>query len=254
MTLRSTIPEKGLHKQKRILIVEDNAELRTLVDMKFTHLGYEVMQAANGRIGLDVIRQRGLPDIAIVDIHMPEMNGIEFCEAVQQFSDLPVIMLTAIDDSDTVVHAIEHYAEDYIVKPFNLKELAVRVERILRRMSNSTTSSSAVIVIDDRLSANFAQQTAIVDGQQVALTPTETKLLYILLANGGRTVSNDFLLNRVWPREEVFEDTLRVHIHRLRQKITSADKKVDYIVTVRGVGYQFTVTPSREMGGVAVPK
>lgn len=254
MTLRSTIPDKGLHKQKRILIVEDNAELRTLVNMKFSHLGYEVLEAANGRIGLDVIRQRGLPDIAIVDIHMPEMNGIEFCEAVQQFSDLPVIMLTAIDDSETVVHAIEHFAEDYIVKPFNLKELTVRVERILRRMGNTTIAASAVITIDERLAANFAQQSAIVDGETVSLTPTETKLLYILLANAGRTVSNDFLLNRVWPREEVFEDTLRVHIHRLRQKIAQADKKVDYIITIRGVGYQFTVTPPKELNEISIPK
>lgn len=254
MTLRATIPEKGLHRQKRILIVEDNAELRTLVNMKFSHLGYEVLEAANGRIGLDVIRQRGLPDIAIVDIHMPEMNGIEFCDNVQQFSDLPVIMLTAIDDSDTVVHAIENYAEDYIVKPFNLKELTVRVERILRRLGNTTISASAVFAIDERLSANFAQQMAIVDGDQVSLTPTETKLLYILLANAGRTVSNDFLLSRVWPREEVFEDTLRVHIHRLRQKIAAPDKKAEYIVTIRGVGYQFTVTPSRDMSGMPVPK
>lgn len=251
MTLRSIIPEKGLQKPRRVLIVEDNTELRTLIEMKFNNLGYEVMTASNGKLGLDVIRQRGLPDIAIVDIHMPEMNGIDFCETVQQFSDLPVIMLTAIDDSDTVVHAIENYAEDYIVKPFNLKELVVRVERILRRLGNMTFNAAAVFPIDERLSANFSQQLAIVEGNHVPLTPTETKLLYILLANAGRTVSNDFLLNRVWPREEVFEDTLRVHIHRLRHKISSAEKKVDYIATVRGVGYQFTVNPSKDL--VAMP-
>jgi DNA-binding response OmpR family regulator len=251
ISLGSYIPDKGVRRQRRVLVVEDNTDLRSLVEMKFANLGYEVVVAVNGKHALDVIRQRGLPDVAIVDIHMPEMNGIEFCEEIQQISDLPVIMLTAINDDETIVHAIEHYAEDYVVKPVNLKELVARVERVLRRLGNSSLAQSAEIQIDERLAANFTQQVAIVDGQRIPLTPIETKLLYILLANAGRTVSNEFLLSRVWPREEVFEDTLRVHIHRLRQKIASPDKRTDYITTVRGVGYQFNSVQQKELSAMA---
>ncbi|MBN1815539.1 MAG: response regulator transcription factor [Anaerolineae bacterium] len=224
---------------QHILVVDDDPKIRRLVELKLDHAGFEVRTAASGDEALDVIAQHGLPHLAIVDIMMPGLNGFEFCEAVQEFSDLPVIMLTAVDDEDMVIQGIERFAEDYIIKPFSPRELLARVQRVLRRIGDFAYTLEPVTQVDDRLGVDFAHQHAIVDGQSIDLTPTETKILYILMRNAGRTVTTDFLLRRLWPLEEVFEDTLRVHVHRLRQKIEADPRKPRYLVTERGFGYRF---------------
>jgi len=228
---------------QRILIVDDDEVILRLVKAKFEQAGFEVQVAVSGRDALEVIKKHGLPHLAIVDINMPGMNGFEFCETVQQFADLPVIMLSAIDEEDTVIQGIRRYAEDYVTKPFSPRELIARVERVLRRMGDFAYALDPVTRINDRLAVDFAGQQAIVDGKIVPLTPTETKLLYILIRNAGRVVSNDFLLRRLWPLEEVFEDTLRVHIHRLRHKIEPVPGEPRYILTERGLGYRFPRKP-----------
>jgi DNA-binding response OmpR family regulator len=224
---------------QRILAVDDDPKVRRLVELKLDHAGFEVRTAASGKEALDIIAQYGLPHLAIVDIMMPGLNGFEFCEAVQEFSDLPVIMLTAVDDEDTVIRGIERFAEDYIIKPFSPRELLARVQRVLRRIGDFAYTIEPVTQVDGRLGVDFAHQRAVVDGQSVDLTPTETKILYILMRNAGRTVTTDFLLRRLWPLEEVFEDTLRVHVHRLRQKIEGNPRQPRYVVTERGLGYRF---------------
>jgi DNA-binding response OmpR family regulator len=224
---------------QHILVVDDDPKIRRLVELKLDHAGFEVRTAASGDEALAVIAQHGLPHLAIVDIMMPGLNGFEFCEAVQEFSDLPVIMLTAVDDEDMVIQGIERFAEDYIIKPFSPRELLARVQRVLRRIGDFAYTLEPVTQVDDRLGVDFAHQQAAVDGELIDLTPTETKILYILMRNAGRTVTTDFLLRRLWPLEEVFEDTLRVHIHRLRQKIEADPRKPRYLVTERGFGYRF---------------
>jgi DNA-binding response OmpR family regulator len=226
-------------KVHRVLVLDDDPKIRRLVELKLDHAGFEVRTAASGREALDVIAQNGLPHLAIVDIMMPGMNGFEFCEAVQEFSDLPVIMLTAVDDEDMIIQGIERFAEDYIIKPFSPRELLARVQRVLRRIGDFAYTLDPLTWVDDRLGVDFAHQQAVVDGQSIDLTPTETKILYILMRNAGRTVTTDFLLRRLWPLEEVFEDTLRVHVHRLRQKIEADPRKPRYVVTERGLGYRF---------------
>jgi DNA-binding response OmpR family regulator len=222
-----------------VLVVDDDPKVRRLVELKLDHAGFEVLTAASGQEALDVIARRGLPHLAIVDLMMPGMNGFEFCQAVQQFSDLPVIMLTAVDEEETVIQGIDRFAEDYITKPFSPRELLARVQRVLRRIGDFAYTLAPVIQVDDRLAVDFAHQQATVDDQPVSLTPTETKILYILMRNAGRTVTTDFLLRRLWPLEEVFEDTLRVHVHRLRQKIEANPSQPRYIVTERSLGYRF---------------
>jgi DNA-binding response OmpR family regulator len=170
---------------------------------------------------------------------MPGMDGFEFCQRTQRFADLPVIMLTAVDEEETVIQGIEHYAEDYVTKPFSPRELVARVQRVLRRIGDFAYALDAVTRVDDHLAVDFAHQQAIVDGDAVSLTPTETKLLFILMRNAGRTVTTDFLLRRLWPLEEVYEDVLRVHVHRLRQKIEPVSSQPRYLVTERGLGYRF---------------
>jgi DNA-binding response OmpR family regulator len=226
---------------KRILVVDDEPEIRNLIVRKLINAGYDVLSANSANHALEVIQKKGLPHLAIIDINMPGMNGLELCDSIQQYVDLPVILVTAISESTTTIQAIKHYAEDYIVKPFNLDELVVRVQRLLRRINDFSYADGPLVQISPRLAVNFVQKQAFVDGKVIDLTPTETKLLHILWRHSGRIVTNEFLLGRVWPNEEVFEDTLRVHIHRLRQKIDTKGLAEKYILTERGQGYRFVV-------------
>lgn len=230
--------EKSINTQ-RILVVDDDPAILRLVTETLERQGYEVLTANSGQQALEVLGQCGVPHLAIVDINMPLMGGFEFCQVVQQFSDMPVIMLSAIDEEETIIQGIDRYAEDYVVKPFSPRELVARAQRVLRRMGDYVYTMDALTRVDDHLAVDFVHQEAQVDHRAITLTPTETKLLYILMRNAGRTVSADFLLRRLWPFSDVYEDTLRVHIHRLRQKIEPVPSQPRYVVTERGLGYTF---------------
>lgn len=239
MALQSTNPfNTGAHGEQ-ILIVDDDASIRKVVQYRLEGAGYDVWSAASGKEALDIIDTKGLPNLAIVDVMMPGMNGFELCEELLAYSDVPVIMLTAVSDEQTVVRGIRLFAEDYITKPFRPSELIARVERVLRRMGTPIRSRSAILPVDNKLSLDFAHQRVVLDGRTIDLTPTETKLLYILVRNSGRPVNSDFLLQRLWPTEERYEDVLRVHIYRLRQKIEPDPRNPRYILTERELGYSF---------------
>ena len=225
----------------RILIVDDNPALLRMVEEKLTTEGFDVFTAPSGVKALQVMEERGLPHLAIVDLMMPDMDGFEFCRVVQQFCDLPIIMLTAVDQEEVVVQGLEHFAEDYVTKPFSPRELIARVRRVLRRIGNFAYTLEPLMQVDNRLEVDFVQQLVMIDKQPVTLTPIETKLLYILMRNAGKTTTTDFLMRRLWPLEEVYEDTLRVHVHRLRQKIEANPTKPRYVITERGAGYSFPV-------------
>jgi DNA-binding response OmpR family regulator len=224
---------------QRILAVDDNTFTLRIVQYTLEQAGYQVLTAISGQDALQLITRHGMPHLAIVDLHMPIMSGFEFCHAVREFSDLPIIMLTAVNTEATVVKGIEQYAEDYIVKPFNPSELVARVKRVLRRVGDYNYTLDSTTRVDDRLLVNFPNREALVDGQPVSLTPTETKLLYILVRNVGRIVTTEFLLNRIWPMEDAQEDRLHVHVHRLRRKIEINPNEPTYIIAERGTGYRF---------------
>lgn len=238
MELDTLTTEYTTMPPKRILAVDDNEHTLILVERALEQAGFEVVTVKSAEEALINIRLRGLPHLALVDIQMPGMSGLEFCEQVQQYSDLPVIMLTAVENEEIIVQAIELYAEDYITKPFSPGELVARVRRLLRRMGDFAYTLEPVTFIDKNLQVNFAECSAFVRGEEVSLTPTETKLLFILMRNAGQVVTADFLLRRLWPREAVFEDRLRVYVHRLRKKIEPEETQ-QYIVSERGVGYRF---------------
>ena len=224
---------------QRILAVDDNEQTLQIVKLTLERDGYQVMTATSGQEALTVIRRMGLPHLALVDLNMPMMNGFEFCKALHEFSDVPVIMLTAINEEDTIVKGIEMYAEDYVVKPFRPNELLARIRRVLLRMGDFAYTLDPEVRIDDFLSVDFSSRKVIVDGKDVSMTPTETKILYILIRNAGKTVTTDFLLRRIWPLETAFEDRLHVHVHRLRRKIEKDHSKPYYVVSRRGTGYIF---------------
>ncbi len=230
---------------KRLLIAEDDEEIRHLLSVKLTRVGFDVITAPSGQHALDIIAEHGFPHLAIVDINMPIMGGLEFCERVKQFSDLPIIVLTAIDDPNIVIHSIERFAEDYVVKPFNLGELIARIQRVLKRMGNYDYAQKPIVQINHHLSVDLGHHLVIVNGKVVMLTPTETKLLHLFLLNAGHTISSEFLLSRVWPHEEVYEETLRVHISRLRQKIGDQPLANRTILTERGHGYRMAIEANK---------
>jgi DNA-binding response OmpR family regulator len=207
---------------RRILAVEDDPDLLRLI-----------------RRELETISRRGLPHLALSDILLPGMDGLTFARKLQEWSDVPIVMLTSVDEEETVVRAIESFAEDYIRKPFNPREMVARVERVCRRMGDFGYTLQPVIQVDGHLAIDFAHHRALADGRAVPLTATETKLLYVLMRSAGRVVATDFLLRRLWPSEEVFEDTLRVHVHRLRGKIEPEPSRPRYVLTERGTGYRF---------------
>lgn len=223
----------------RILVVDDDPDIRAVVRFTLEAEGLTVAGVGSAGEALEWIRRQGLPHLALVDIMMPGQDGLSFAREVLEFCDLPIIFLTAIGDSSTKVSAIEELAEDYITKPFDPRELAARVKRLLRRVQDFSFAQRPRLQIDGHLEVDFVRREAYVRELRIDLTPTETKLLHILIKSKGRTVTSDFLLRRLWPREEVFEDTLRVHVHRLRKKIELDPGKPRYLVTQRGLGYCF---------------
>lgn len=233
---------ESAEKSRKILVVDDNAYTLRIVSHTLQQAGYNVSTVASGEEALRNIVEQGLPHLAIVDLHMPPgMSGFEFCRSVHQYSDLPIIMLTAVDDENTVLEGLEKHAEDYIVKPFSPGELVARVRRLLQRMGAFAYPLASLTHVDDRLQIDFPKRRAVVEGQPVSLTPTETKLLYILMRNAGRTVTTEFILRRLWPAEAAYEDRLHVHLHRLRRKIEAKNDKARerYIISERGTGYIF---------------
>ncbi len=230
------------HQQQTILAVDDNTYTLRIVQHALEHADFQVVTAVSGQEALQIINRRGLPHLAIVDYHMPGgMSGFELCNELHQFSDLPVVMLTAVSDEDTVIEGLEKHAEDYIVKPFSPDVLVARVKRVLRRMGDFAYTLDSRTVVDDRLEIDFPNRQAFIKGEEVRLTPTETKLLYILMRNAGRTVTTDFIIRRLWPLEPAYEDRLHVHMHRLRSKIEDKKDKSRprYITSERGTGYIF---------------
>ena len=223
----------------RVLVVDDDISILRAVETALRREAFIVFTAISGEEALTVISRNGLPHLAILDLNMPGMDGFELAEAIHEFSDLPIIMLTAIDDEATVVFGLERYAEDYIVKPFRAAELVARVRRVLRRIGDFAYTLEPVIKVDDDLQVDFPNRKAFIQERPVQLTPTEAKLLYILMRNAGRTVTNGFLLRRVWPMDNAFEDRLHTHIYRLRRKIEVSPKEPHYIVSDWGTGYSF---------------
>lgn len=234
-----------MNSKQTILVVDDNMYTIRIVEHALAQADYTVLSAASGEEALNTVIERGLPHLAVVDLHMPPgMSGFEFCRQIHQFCDMPVIMLTAVNEEKTIINALEEHAEDYVIKPFSPGELVARVRRVLRRMGSFAYALQPLTQVDERLAIDFPKRKAIVEGKSVSLTPTETRLLYILMRSAGETVTTEFIIRRLWPLEPAFEDRLHVHMHRLRRKIEEKSNP-RYIVSERGLGYIFQ--PGSEM-------
>jgi DNA-binding response OmpR family regulator len=227
----------------KVIVVEDDVYITKLISDYLSRLHYEVVAFEDGPETLEYVRQNGLPHIALIDLGLPTMHGFDLSSKLKAMGDVPIIFITATGDTDTIVQGLKRYADDFIVKPFDLRELEARTQTVLSRIPSLDYASQPVIQVDEHLSIDFAHNRITVSDKSQTLTPTESILLHVLLRNAGRVVENRLLIARVWPAEDVFEDTLRVHMHRLRRKLEADSHHPHYIRTERGIGYMFTVRP-----------
>jgi two-component system KDP operon response regulator KdpE len=224
---------------KLILVVDDEPRMRRFMRMNLDLEGYRVIEASNGMEAIDRVRD-DLPDLVLLDVMMPEMDGFEALRLIRETSSVPIIMLTVKSDEEDRVRGLELGADDYVTKPFSPRELASRIKAVLRRTEMPAPADRSVIKVDDRLQIDFNRRQVIVEGKEIKLRPTEYRLLYHLVNNAGWTLPHETLLAKVWGHEYRDETHyLRLYITYLRQKIEEDPTHPKYILTERGLGYRF---------------
>jgi len=226
-------------QDKTILVVDDEPRIIEAVSMNLELEGYQVSGAGNGYEALQKLTE-DLPDLIILDVMMPEIDGFETLRKIREVSTVPVIMLTVKGEEIDKVKGLDLGADDYVTKPFGPKELVSRVKAALRRIEMPTPAPKTEIRIDDSLSIDFGRRKVVVRGKEVHLRPTEYRLLYHLVSNAGHVLTHETLLRRVWGYEYRDEDHyLWLYITYLRQKLEEDPKHPKYILGERGIGYRF---------------
>jgi phosphate regulon transcriptional regulator PhoB len=228
--------------QKTILVVDDEKDIVELVGYNLQKEGLNVLQAFDGEKALEMIRIKK-PDLLILDLMLPGVKGLDVCRIIRGKAEteaLPIIMLTAKGDDIDKIIGLEMGADDYITKPFSVRELVARVRSLLRRSELRNEGEKRKIFIMRGLSIDYHSYDVTVNGQKADLGPTEMKLLMFLTQHPGRVYSRDQLLDQVWGDESFVEPrTVDVHISRLRAAIETDKENPEYILTVRGIGYKF---------------
>jgi len=226
-------------KGRRILVVDDEERMVRFIRLNLEHDGFEVIEAYRGMQAIEQLRSK-LPDLILLDVMMPDIDGFEVLRIVREISHVPVIMLTAKGEEEDRIKGLELGADDYITKPFSPRELVSRVRAVLRRTETSTTGTYGPIEVDSRLKIDFDRREVWVDGELVQLRPTEYRLLYHLVQNAGWVITHDQLLAKVWGYEYRDEPHyVRLYINYLRKKLEKDPANPQYILTERGVGYRF---------------
>ena len=226
-------------ERRRILVVDDEERMVRFIRMNLEHDGFQVSEAFNGKEAIQKIRDV-TPDLILLDVMMPDIDGFEVLETVREVSQVPVIMLTAKGEEDDRVRGLELGADDYVTKPFSPRELVSRVKAVLRRTEGATGSMHGLIEVDERLKIDFDRREIWLEGKLVKLRPTEYRMLYHLVQNAGWVVTHDQLLTKVWGYEYRDEPHyVRLYINYLRQKLEATPSDPKYILTERGVGYRF---------------
>ncbi|MEN6410019.1 MAG: response regulator transcription factor [Anaerolineaceae bacterium] len=228
-----------IYKNRRILVVDDEERMVRFIRLNLEHDGFQVVEANRGADAIQRLRD-SLPDVILLDVMMPDLDGFEVLKMIREISTVPVIMLTAKGDEDDRVHGLELGADDYVTKPFSPRELVSRVRAVLRRVEAGGGGMRGLIEVDDRLKIDFDRREIWVEGKLVKLRPTEYRLLYHLVQNAGWVVTHDQLLAKVWGYEYRDEPHyVRLYINYLRQKLEKDPANPQYILTERGVGYRF---------------
>ncbi len=224
---------------KKILVVDDEERMLRFIRLNLEHDGFQVIEAVKGHEALDKMRT-GMPDLILLDVMLPDLDGFEVLKMVREISNIPIIMLTAKGEEDDRVKGLELGADDYVTKPFSPRELVSRVKAVLRRIETESGEEEKVIEVDGRLKIDFNRREIWVEEELVKLRPTEYRLLYHLVQNAGWVLTYDQILSRVWGYEYRDEPHyVRLYINYLRQKLEEDPANPKYILTERGVGYRF---------------
>jgi len=222
-----------------VLVVDDEPRLVDVVRLNLEVEGYRVVEASNGYEALERLKE-DLPDLVILDVMMPDLDGFETLRRIREVSNVPVIMLTVRNEEADRIRGLEIGADDYLTKPFSPRELQSRIKALLRRTFTPAPARKTSIVVDKDLTIDFNKREVWVRGEKVTLRPTEYRLLYHLVNNAGRLMTHDTLLSKVWGHEYRDEaQYLRLYITYLRQKLERDPAHPKYILTERGVGYRF---------------
>jgi len=221
----------------RILVVDDDKDIVQTIKGNLELDGYEVLTASDGHSCLQMAREHR-PDLVILDLNLPDIDGIKACEIMRREYDFPIIMLTAREGVSDKVLGLECGADDYIVKPFNSLELSARIKSILKRVERSLVNDQYEL---KDLSINFKSKVISVRGENVKLTKTEFELLSLFVSYPGEVLSRDFIQQQIWRDSQLYQTSraVDVHVQRLRKKIEAEVDKPEYLVTVAGVGYKF---------------
>jgi DNA-binding response OmpR family regulator len=222
-----------------ILVVDDEERMARFIRLNLEHDGFRVVEAFRGMQALQALRD-ALPDLVLLDVMLPDLDGFEVLRMVREISSVPVIMLTAKGEEDDRVKGLELGADDYVTKPFSPRELVSRVRAVLRRTEGSGGDSKDLIEVDEHLRIDFGKREVWLDKNLVKLRPTEYRLLFHLVQNAGWVLTYDQLLTKVWGYEYRDEPHyVRLYINYLRQKLEKDSANPQYILTERGVGYRF---------------
>jgi len=223
----------------KILAVDDEQRMVRFIQLNLEQDGFEVVTAYNGKEALEQVRTQ-LPDLILLDIMMPDINGFEVLKKIREVNNVPVIMLTAKGEEDDRIQGLELGADDYITKPFSPRELVSRIRAVLRRTKSFKEDQVDQIIVDDRLTIDFSRREVWVEGKKVDLRPTEYRLLYHLVQNAGWVNTHEQLLSKVWGFEYQDEPHyVRLYVNYLRKKLEEDPSNPIYILTERGVGYRF---------------
>lgn len=226
-------------KKTRILVAEDEPRYIWAIQTNLEARGYEVLTASDGQQAV-ALAADAQPDLILLDIKMPILNGYEACRRIREFSTVPIIMITAMAEESDKVLGLDLGADDYVTKPFSVPELLARVRAALRRVEFTEGLPSDLCYEAGDLRVDFSQKRVFVRGQEIQLTPTEYRLLCELVKQPGRILVPDYLTEKVWgPGYDEGEKLIRQAIHRLRRKIEADPRHPKYICTRPGLGYVF---------------
>lgn len=225
--------------KQRVLVVDDEADIRSVVELYLRREGFEVETAADGEAAINAVMSRQ-PDLIVLDLMMPKMSGYEVTRAVREQFNIPIIMLTSREEESDKIVGLEMGADDYVTKPFSPRELAARVKAVLRRGGPSDESKKPAVISSGAMQIDPTTRLVTLGEREIELTVKEFDLLMLMAKNPGQVFSRDEILNKVWGYDFYGDtSTVTVHIRRLREKIEADPANPEYVLTVWGVGYKF---------------
>ena len=234
--------------KEKILVLEDEIGIRSFVSINLKREGYEIIEAGTGAEAIEKINENNDISIALLDVMLPDMSGIEVCKYIRQkFDQVGIIMLTAKAQEEDKLEGFISGADDYIVKPFSIKELLVRVAALLRRVKKEESSMKLNKIVSDPFELDLDKRKLFKNGKEIELTPTEFSIVKYLMVNAKQSLSRDQILTEVWGNNYLYDfKIVDVNIRSIRNKIEDDSSKPQYILTVRGLGYKWNGSDDNE--------